>query len=247
MSFTSALLILFTATAPQAANASLVGQAEIVTESRDILVRDVVDVATIPSALRGRVAGVQIARLPSHGGSFEFSAKQLAELVRRRVPTLHIAYSDDARRTVRISMPEHRYTRNDRCYSLVVAVKGGSIIQHDDVTRGACDAQANQRALYFDRTHKVVRASADLSAGTFLGSIALPKARMVDAGEELVFRFSQGPVVVERAVRTVQSGKSGKNVFVQAKDGKVFSAAYHARDNRQDDTGAQPVSENIGE
>jgi flagella basal body P-ring formation protein FlgA len=43
-------------------------------------------------------------------------------------------------------------------------------------------------------------------------------------GTALVYRTREGPVMVEREVVALQSGRAGRPVFVRTKEGKVLSA-----------------------
>ncbi|WP_164119048.1 hypothetical protein [Sphingorhabdus sp. Alg239-R122] len=213
-------------------NVVLLNQTEIVTEDRNVVMRDIADISALPPELRAKVANMQILQLPPGSDSFELSERQLAALVRRRVPALHVHYSNGGGHMLRVSVapgPDAQSgDTNTLCYSLAAAVMGGAIIQRGDVTESACDGRKGPRAVYFDRRHMVLRANGDLNAGTFLGNVRIPAKPVVDRGTDLVFRFRQGPVAVERHVRTIQAGRSGERLFVQAQDGTVMSVPYMA-------------------
>ena len=61
-----------------------------------------------------------------------------------------------------------------------------------------------------------------MPAGTFLGRIRAPSDRAIEAGSQLVFRTSEGPVTVERQVTALQPARAGRRVFTRTEEGRVL-------------------------
>lgn len=172
---------------------------------------------------RGRLAMVEIARLPVGRDRLSLSRRAIAVLVRRAVPGI-VVESGDAR------IVTFRYVRRPgadagECRVTSIAIAAGAAIAGDRVVAGPCAAAAGVR---YDAARGFVVASRDLPAGSPLGHLVVPPPAAVARGDAVTLVSRAGPVTVERSVTALQSARDGGRVFVRDGSGHIFAAPLAA-------------------
>ena len=169
-------------------------------------------VAAREGALPAGIAELVVARLPHGATTLALPARDVAALVRRRVPGL------------RISAPAGELPARigGGCFAAAAAIPAGAAVKAGDVVAAECRGTV-PAALRYDRDGLAV-ARAALPAGAYLGRLAALPRDAIGKGTPLTLRSAAGPVTVERAVTTMQSGRPGARLFVRDGEGKVFAA-----------------------
>ncbi|MCX8475453.1 MAG: flagella basal body P-ring formation protein FlgA [Sphingomonas sp.] len=111
------------------------------------------------------------------------------------------------------------------CFEAVRTLSAGAPIRAEDVMAVACDGKRDAVAVRYDRSARAALPVAAVPTGGYLGRISVLPSGAVVKGERLTLRSSAGPVVIEREVTALQSGRSGERIFVQDANGAVFAAA----------------------
>lgn len=111
------------------------------------------------------------------------------------------------------------------CFEAARMLSAGAPIKAEDVVAVACDSRRAAVALRYDRSARAALPDAAVPAGGYLGRLSVLPSGGVAKGERLTLRSSAGPVVIEREVTALQSGRSGERIFVQDANGAVFAAA----------------------
>jgi len=167
----------------------------------------------------GRLAAVEIARLPVGRDRLSLSRRAIAVLVRRAVPGI-VVDGGDAR------IVTFRYVRRvganaGACQVTSAAIAAGAAITRDKVAAGPCAPAAGVR---YDVALDSAVASRDLPAGSPLGHLVVRPPTTVARGDAMTLVSRAGPVTVERPVTALQSGREGGRVFVRDSGGHVFAA-----------------------
>lgn len=167
----------------------------------------------------GRLAAVEIARLPIGRDRLSLSWRAIAVLVRRAVPGIVIG-DGDAR------IVTFRLVRRDRpgagpCLVTNATLAADAAITRDKVAAGPCATVSDVR---YDATRRAFVARRDLPAGSALGRLVAPAPETVARGDALTLVSRAGPVTVERPVTALQPGRDGRRVFVRDGGGRVFAA-----------------------
>ncbi|WP_280279766.1 hypothetical protein [Sphingomonas sp. CBMAI 2297] len=179
-------------------------------------------VAARDGALPARIADLVVARLPRGASALVLPARDLAALVRRRVPGLRVAAPAGETVRIRAAFAAAPARSHGGCFAAAAAIPAGAAVTAGDVIATAC-RDARPAALRYDRGGLAV-ARAALPAGAYLGRLAALPRDAIGKGTPLTLRSAAGPVTVERAVTTMQSGRSGGRLFVRDAQGKVFAA-----------------------
>lgn len=186
----------------------------------------------------GQVMASQVATVPSHRDAVVATLPEAAaevalseairlDLIRNRYP--------GARYELRHHGPLRVVREASVAVAVVVAVAGcaaartsisaGAYLSGDDLARARCQREAAGGWLGYDVGARSFFARRPIPAGTYLGRVtARPRPPSATEGAALVYRTSEGPVVVEREVVALQSGRAGRPVFVRTEEGKVLSA-----------------------
>jgi len=196
----------------------LTDRGEIALSRPAVTLADVADAGGL-----GRLATVEIARLPVGRDRLSLSRRAIAILVRRAVPGIAVA-GGDAR------MVTFRYVRRagadaGACRVTSIAIAAGAAIARDKVVVGPCAAVAGVR---YDAVRGSAVASRDLPAGSPLGHLIVPPPAAVARGDAMTLVSRAGPVTVERPVTALQSVQDGGRVFVRDGSGHVFAAPLAA-------------------
>ena len=109
------------------------------------------------------------------------------------------------------------------CYAARDTITAGQPVLAANVMAVDCRADTARAPLHYDRAYGELRASQTLSAGHYLGPIALLSQDAVTAGDALVMRVNRGAVQIERRVTALQTADAGGRVFVRDADGQVFA------------------------
>lgn len=115
------------------------------------------------------------------------------------------------------------------CLATRRALAAGEPVAAPDVAVAPCPDQPT-RAVRYDRRARTSVATRSLPAGSALGRVAVTPDRVIASGTPLTLRSVTGPVTVERAVLTLQTGRSGERVFVRDTSGAVFSVPLQLED-----------------
>ncbi len=206
-----------------AVQAVLVDSAHVRIESRDLHVRDVVDLGALTPAVGAKVGSRVIARLPAQT-EVVFTRTGVAALVRRAVPGLRLQKAGPGSLTV-LRADRAALHHDKRCYSLAYDLEPGTALDKNALATSAC-AASQDRALGYDRMRGRVIARERLTAGTPVGRIFLPAEPSIGAGDKLSLTSAIGPVVIERAVVAMQPGRSGRKVFVKDDQGHISAVRF---------------------
>ncbi|MDF2385701.1 hypothetical protein JMG10_29820 [Nostoc ellipsosporum NOK] len=179
-------------------------------------------VAAREGALPARVADLVVARLPHGATALALPARDIAALVRRRVPGLRVSAPAGEMVRIRATIAALPARVGGSCFAAAAALPAGAAVKAGDVIAAECRGTM-PAALRYDRDGLAVTRAA-LPAGAYLGRLATLPRDAIGKGTPLTLRSAAGPVTVERAVTTMQSGRSGARLFVRDGEGKVFAA-----------------------
>lgn len=184
----------------------------VTVDARSVTAGDLVRTAG-GARLGGAAAARVVLRLPAGQRRMTLPAPTAAALVRRAGV---IAGGTGA---VSITL---RAVRRDAegCWASTRALGPGEPVTVRDVVPAPCGDEA--AAIGVESGAPVVRQA--VAAGASLGRLVPAPAGRVAPGTGLTLRSVAGPVVIERAVTTMQPGRSGRRVFVRDGEGQVFAA-----------------------
>ncbi len=173
-------------------------------------------------SLPARIADLVVARLPRGAAVLALPARDLAALVRRRVPGLRVSLP--ATETVRIRVAIAAGPGHDpgACFAAATRIPAGAAVTAGDVIAATCRG-TTPATLRYGRDGLAVTRDA-LPAGAYLGRVAALPRNAIGKGAPLTLRSVAGPVTVERRVTTMQPGRAGARLFVRDAEGKVFAA-----------------------
>lgn len=189
----------------------------VAVDTRDVTVGDLVRDA------RGRrlakpMASIVVLRLPSGRRRMTLPVPAIAALVKRRVPSLSIGGVGSV--TI-VSRPSGLAV--PACWTSIRAMQAGEAVTVRDAVPSPCGGATSAADIrYGGNAMPIIRYR--IPAGASLGRLLPVPADRVTAGAALTLRSVLGPVTIERAVTTLQPGRSGRRVFVRDGDGQVFAA-----------------------
>lgn len=201
-------------------------RAVIVTEPVVRLV-DLVDLASVPSALRKRAARLEVAAM-SRGVAQALPRAFVLARVRAQLPLL-AQWSDRhvAAGYVVTYRPPTTVPAGDRCLRAQRDVAAGSVLRSSDFASADCVKLDRARPLYrYVTGERSVRAREAIAAGSVVPRFAGYGRTAAYAGDVMTLSASSGPVTVSRRVRVLQSAREGERLFAQSPDGDVFSAPF---------------------
>jgi flagella basal body P-ring formation protein FlgA len=227
------LLNLLLAAAGASVTVGLVPAAEVALPGRQIRLGDVADLSGLAPEARTRLAPRVLAAIPPGRSRITLSREALQALVRRNVPGLSLRPdSNGSPMAFRVAADSGDRT-SGACAELTRPLADGAPLSDADLVAVDCRSNAASPALRFDRQDRVVRASGELAAGTYLGRISAPPAVAVDRGDKLTLVATAGPVRVSREVVALQAGRPGGRLFVRDSEGNVTSAPLAAEGGRK--------------
>lgn len=106
----------------------------------------------------------------------------------------------------------------------------GEPVVSDNTQPTPCVGGRPVAGLGYDQARGLAFARQPIPSGGYLGPLRLKDSLPVPAGQPMTLRFAAGPVVVERAVVTLQPGVAGKRIYVKTDDNEVISAMVAAED-----------------
>lgn len=197
-----------------------------ITDAGELLIRDnavrLGDVVQLDVADRQRIGAIVIARAPTGARHVQVSRADLLLLARRAVPGLQVEEAAEGMITLRVEAAATEETR--QCFEVAAPVAQDEFISAEDVNAVSCDRQQATAALRHDRETGAAVAARALAPGDYLGRIHLGQPAIVRRGDKLVLQSRSGPVVIERPVVAMQSGKaSDRRIFVQTDDGTTIA------------------------
>lgn len=168
--------------------------------------------------LAGPTAAIVVLRLPSGRYRATLPAPAVAALVKRRLPSLSIGGVGG------ITIVSRRLgSAPPACWASVRAMQAGEAVTVRDAVPSPCGSTTAVAVFRpGGNTMPIVRDG--IPAGASLGRLLPMPADRVMAGAALTLRSVSGPVTIERAVTTLQPGRSGRRVFVRDSEGQVFAA-----------------------
>lgn len=204
---------------------------EIQIPARDLTMNDIIDLSMLPASERAALGPQVVVTLASDRNIAEVNSAVLESWARRKVPGLRFEPAPARPVKITYGIQQANFSRSDkkpasRCSELVSPAVHGDILVQTNTLPVPCDDRLQLAPVYFDRKDGVVRAVQNLSAGTYLGQVALPDVKVIDRGREMVFVAYDGPVRVERNVRALQAAKAGERFFVTTGDGSVIATRY---------------------
>lgn len=196
---------------------------EVELSGREIRIADIVSLDCITPSERSGVGELVVAVLPDGRRSRSLARATLADLVRRRAPSLNdLAVEGGGDTIVLRTTPQAARTDQRACRAATRTIEPGEALTVANIIPAPCDAPTSA-ALRYDRLHGVVRAAQTLPAGERLGPIAAPPNPFPDADDALLLSVSIGAVSIEREVVAAQPSL-GEAIFVRDKDGLLFTA-----------------------
>jgi flagella basal body P-ring formation protein FlgA len=189
--------------------------------SRDITIADL---ASLTAKQEERFGSLVVASLPAGNDHLDLNAAKRETLLRRRVPghVFHLKSPDAVR--FEFSAAQQRPRPPRICFALSQALAAGSYVEAADITQAECHEWMPRLPMRFDRQVNMVRLSAPLPAGTYLGRVSSRHRSIIQADQELVLAARNGPVTIERSVRSLQPARRGDAIFVRTHDGAILSA-----------------------
>lgn len=177
-------------------------------------------------AIGGIHGNLVVARLPKGRNAVQFDEETRRSLLRSRLPGSALALRHDGPLQVRKLMPKDKPPARKTCFFTNAEIPAGMFLSTADVEQAPCEGSLAGRWVAYERlgpaAHAAPYSRIEIPAGSNLGSIRLPKVAPVAAGHRAVFRTSEGPVLVEREVITLQSARPGHSLFASTEDGEVI-------------------------
>lgn len=181
------------------------------------------DIASAPG-----YEGLVIGALPQGVDSVVIDEAAARRLLRNRLPQRQFALNFKDRMAVRQSAADPANDR--RCLRAASDLAVGEAVVSDNTQPTPCTGGRPVAGLGYDQARGLAFARQPIPSGAYLGPLRLKDSLPVPAGQPMTLRFAAGPVVVERAVVTLQPGVAGKRMFVKTEDNEVISAMVAAED-----------------
>lgn len=190
-------------------------------EGNAVTVAELVTAGSLHSGNAASAADV-VLRVPD--GGIVLSAAAVANLLRRRVPGAVIDVPNPDATIVFASKETQRLpsVSTRRCFRAQRPLAGNVVLTNGDLERAPCTGSAIA-AVRYDRAKRDLRTTAPVAEGTYLGPIGAADGADVAPGTGLTLRAEVGPALIERSVVALQSGHSGRRLFVKTADGSVLS------------------------
>ena len=192
----------------------------LVVRGDHLLLRHLVAAETIPAGTSG---DLRLLRVPDGARSVLLTEADQIELLRRRLPSIEI--QPQKRRALHVDFERSTNVTAPRpCFELNQPVAAGEAIDAGRAALVTCDVSRSRVRLSYDPTTRAPTATVTLTAGSYLGPVALPAALPQQTGKMLTLRTRVGPVTIDRAAVLMQPGRAGRRAFVRLSDGKIVSA-----------------------
>lgn len=184
----------------------------------------IADVMQTPCGVVEMDGALVIAKVPQQLRSVSLTHRQIANLVRRRVPGLRNIEPDnpDLRVTFETA-PEAEVETATVCYRTTRALKQGQLVNAQSLVATSCEANLVTDALVYDPGSKLVRAGRNILQLEYVGRVMRLPARVLEKGQTVVMRLRIGAVTIERHVTVLKAAPGDALVPVQASDGEMFS------------------------
>jgi len=163
-----------------------------------------------------------VATLPEGAGEVTMTADARLALIRNRYPGAAYRLRHDG--PVRVLREAVAPETSAECAASRAEIPAGAYLSEDDLAPVRCQDGATGGWLGYDPAARGFFARVALRAGTYLGRVPVNPQPSATEGRQLVYRTSEGPVMVEREVVALQSGRAGRPVFVRTEEGKVLAA-----------------------
>lgn len=192
-------------------------------ESRHIKISDVVDFSSVDSIIKDKFAEKVIATIPSGKSTVTLTRHDIANLIRRRIPGLPLDENHKTDELIRIEYSKIEAPVNKQtCYYFKKPVSKGQAITAEDLSVTTCDPNRELAAMKYNASTNVLRASNDISAGSYAGRASVPAGKYADTDDELVLRVVIGPVKIEKTVWALQPANGADRIFVKDRQGNVL-------------------------
>ncbi|MDD3799230.1 MAG: flagella basal body P-ring formation protein FlgA [Novosphingobium sp.] len=111
------------------------------------------------------------------------------------------------------------------CFALRQNLPAGAYVTGEVLVPAACKKDtARPLPLRYDASAGATELARPLSAGTYLGRVAVRAGEIVESGRTLVLSVREGPVRIEREVHALQPSRTGRAIFVRTADGQILAA-----------------------
>lgn len=220
---TGAAIILAVGVLAAAQAAPLAFRPQVEVSGPVVTLRDVADLSRLPSVLKDRASGLEIARL-APGARRTVTAAAVVDRARVLMPALAPWLNGGADQPVmlhRAAVEPRSSAPPTNCIRALHAVTAGAIPTGEDVAPSPCTAP-QPAAFRFDPAARTVRAIRDLADGDVAPAPRFALAS-VRPGQRLFLKTQAGPVTVDREVEAVQAARAGQSVFVRAAGGEMFA------------------------
>ena len=192
-------------------------------ENRHIKVSDVVDLSGVDSSIKNKLAEKIIATIPSGKSNVTLTRRGIADLIRKRIPGLPLDENHKNNELIRIEYSEiDKSVNKQKCHNFKRPVSKGKAITAADLSVVPCDQNRELAAMKYNTLTSVLRATNDISAGSYAGSTVVTAIRYADTDDELVLRVVVGPVKIEKIVWALQPANGADRIFVKDRQGNVL-------------------------
>jgi hypothetical protein len=111
-----------------------------------------------------------------------------------------------------------------RCAILIEPAIAGAAIWRDSVRMDLCSPTSMAGPVGYRAMDGTVRARSNLSAGTSIGALWLPRRPAVQRGQVVLVTVRMGNVAITREAVALQTANSNEAFFAQDGNGTVFRA-----------------------
>ncbi len=199
------------------------------------------DAGPVVVAVGGKVRASQIGAVPAQRdavvatmpeGASEVAMSEASRLllIRNRYPGARYRLRHDGPlRIVRDAAAE----ASAQCVVTRAPISAGAYLTKDDLGAARCRREAAGGLVSYDVAARSYFARQPIPTGTYLGRMPADPPSSAAEGTELVYRTKEGPIIVERDVIALQSGRAGRSIFVRTNEGKVLSATLAGVDETE--------------
>lgn len=222
-------LLLQAATLPHVAAAPDVAALDV--EGDFLTLAHLVAPDDVPASVGG---DLRLLKVPDGARSIVLTLDDQKRLLGRRLPALRLL--PRVQRDIRITFAQPADDgRRAPCFALNQPVAAGLPVGRAQADAVPCDAAKARARIAYNRGAGAPVAATALSAGSYLGPVALPVALPHPPGSEMTLRTRVGPVTIDRSARLVQPGHAGRSAFVALSDGRIVAARLAAEEGNGDD------------
>ena len=166
---------------------------------------------------------VVLGKLSTGQMAVDIDRAQAKSLIQNRIPGHNAVLRYNG--VVRMVGQNRNDVRQGTCWSTRTRIEAGLPLEQESVEAVPCTNSRPANLLSYHHASRTVVAKKSIEANTYLGAVRIAGKPVVTPDSELVVAYRDGPVKVERRVRSLQLGTPGRRVFVISEDGETISVA----------------------